>query len=46
MNRTTQHLRRDARTSITKAVAQCCAQMRPATRQQWIKSKLGAGSQT
>ncbi|WP_162525218.1 hypothetical protein [Rariglobus hedericola] len=45
MNRTNHHLLSTAGTSITKAVVQCCAQMRPATCQRWSKSKQGAGSQ-
>jgi hypothetical protein len=45
MNRTSKHLRSYAGTSITKAVAQRCAQMRPATCQHWSKSQFGAGSQ-
>jgi len=46
MNRTSKHLRSSVGTSITKAVAQHCAQMRPATCQRWSKSNHGAGSQT
>ncbi|HTJ77914.1 MAG TPA: hypothetical protein VL357_02885 [Rariglobus sp.] len=46
MNRTHKHLHGYTSTSITKAVAICCAQMRPAVAQQrWSKSNLGAGSQ-
>ncbi|MBC8040955.1 MAG: hypothetical protein H7Y06_10460 [Opitutaceae bacterium] len=45
MNRTTQHLHSVTSTSTTKAVAQRCAQMRPAACQRWSKSNQGAGSQ-
>jgi hypothetical protein len=46
MIRTNQHLHGYASTSITKADAICCAQMRPAVaQQQWSKSTYGTGSQ-
>ncbi len=46
MTRTHKHLHGYASTSITKAVAICCAQMRPAVaQQQWSKTTRGTGSQ-
>ncbi|MFA6287397.1 MAG: hypothetical protein WC661_08420 [Opitutaceae bacterium] len=45
MTRTHKHLHGHASTSITKAVAICCAQMRPVVAQQWSKSTRGTGSQ-
>ncbi|MFT3780437.1 MAG: hypothetical protein QM790_00380 [Nibricoccus sp.] len=44
MNRNHKHQRSHAGTSLTKAVAYCCVQMRPVV-SNWTKQIHGAGSQ-